>query len=96
MRKSVLISTRDPRVLLALIVFFGVLPLILRLFDVRPSLASGTLIVFLNLVVCLLGAGTRYRFVWLIYGVACVFAFVLFGMSSPLSLVLILLATFKA
>ncbi|CUX45599.1 membrane hypothetical protein [Agrobacterium sp. NCPPB 925] len=96
MRKAVLISTRDPRVLLALMVFLGVLPFVLRLLDVRPSLLLGASIFFLNLVVCLLGAATRYRFLWLTYGVACVFAFVLFGMPSPLSLVLLLLATFRA
>jgi hypothetical protein len=87
---------RNPKVLLLLIVFLGALPLILPLFDVRPSLLLGTSFFILNALVCLLGAATRYRFWWLTYGVGCVFSFVLFGMSSPLSLAVLLLTTFKA
>jgi hypothetical protein len=87
---------RNPKVLLTFAVLLGVLPAVLRSLYVSPSMVLGISIFALNIVVCLLGAATRHRFWWLTYGVACVFAFVLFGMSSPLSLVLLLLTMLKA
>ncbi|WP_454686004.1 hypothetical protein [Agrobacterium leguminum] len=90
--KPVLVEMRNPKVLLVFVVLLGVLPLVLRLLDVGPSMFLGISIFVLNILVCLWGAATRYRLGWLSYGVACVFAFVLAGISSPLSLVLLLLA----
>lgn len=83
----------NQKVIFVSVVLLGVLPFALRLLDMGSSMFLGISIFVLNIVVCLCGAATRYRFGWLTYGVACVFAFVLFGMSSPLSLVLLLLAT---
>ncbi|MFK0208146.1 hypothetical protein [Agrobacterium sp. NPDC090283] len=52
-----------------------------------PTFLLGFSVFALNIVVCLLGATSQYRLWWLLYAAACFAVFVLFGMSSPVSLV---------
>lgn len=83
---------RNPKVLLASAIFLGVLPAILRALEVLPSFLLGFSVFALNIVVCLLGAASQYRLWWLTYAAACVAVFLLFGMSSPVSLAVRMLA----
>jgi hypothetical protein len=83
---------KNQRLLLIVAVSLGVLPFILRSVGAGPSLFLGIVVLVLNLLVCVLGARTPYRLFWLIYAGSCVVAFVLFGMSSPFALILLLFA----
>ncbi len=80
----------DQRLLLISVLLLGLAPLALRLAGGVFHPGIGVLIFGLNVLVCILGATTRYRLAWIAYGIGCVAVLVVFGMSSPLALSVIL------
>ncbi len=80
----------DQRLLLISALLLGMAPFALRLAGGIFHPGVGVLIFGLNVLVCIFGAATRYRLLWIAYGIGCVAVLVFFGMSSPLALSLIL------
>jgi hypothetical protein len=81
---------KDQRLLLFSALLLGLAPFGLRLAGATPHQGAGILIFGLTVFVCVLGATTQYRLFWIAYGIACAATLALFGMSSPLALLLIL------
>lgn len=81
----------NQRTLSAMIVVLGLLPVLLRSAGFGPAQPIGIAAFIVNLAVCVLGARAGYRLPWLVYAAGCVVSFALFGMSSPISLLLTVL-----
>lgn len=74
---------------LLLILLLGVVPQIAWWMANFRHPGFATVIFALNLALCGLGARTgRFRPFWIAYAAACVLSLVLFGMTSPISLLL--------
>lgn len=80
----------DQRLLVISALLLGLTPFTLRLIEGGFHPGVGMLIFGLNVLVCILGATTRYRLFWIAYGIGCIAVLVFFGASSPLALSIIL------
>lgn len=78
---------KDHRALIFTAVVLGILPTTLK-FIGAPQYPLIGVLVTVNIFLCVIGVTTSYRILWIIYAAACVVIFILFGMSSPVSLVL--------